>query len=142
MRPTRAITASLAAVLTAATLGTPAIARPIDFPIAPNDAATRTSPGNSSQDAEDAPCASGLRETTPRRGQNPRSPGARDAAADTTRNKTLLRVAPTPADDEMLKLKPAPFAIAVTVATLIPASASALPLLAGLPPRPALSTSP
>ena len=81
MRPIRTITVPLAAILTAATLTTPATAREIDFADHLRNPAGSTSSDLGSPDAQDTPCIGGLARTTSRPPQTRRSPDARKAAA-------------------------------------------------------------
>jgi hypothetical protein len=100
MRPTRTITAPLAAVLAAATLATPAIARPSVAAAQPSDPVTPSAQNLSSPDARDAARTAGLAGTTSRPRQDLRSPDARDAAAGrgtlTAPEVTVIKV-PSPA---------------------------------------------
>ena len=100
MRPTRTTIASLAAVMAAATLATPATARPIEFPGHPSDPPTRTWRNLTSPDAQDAARTSSLAGTTSRPRQDLRSPDAVDAAAGrgtfTAPEVTVIKV-PRPA---------------------------------------------
>jgi|KBSMisStandDraft_5_1062788.scaffolds.fasta_scaffold1340398_1 hypothetical protein len=77
MRPTRFLTASMAAVLTAAALATSATAQPIDFADYLRNPAGSTSSDLGSPDAQDSPCSAGVARTTSRPPQSRRSPDAR-----------------------------------------------------------------